>query len=98
MSLTITSKIKTLEGIEIENAYARVLVLDNFAGLQLDSAMQVFLNEAAFLAGSEPLNLDIPNNTSSAYNRDMGTDILDLAHDAMIAKLAEQNIAATKNL
>ncbi len=98
MSLTITSKIKTLEGIEIENAYARVLVVDNFAGTTLDSAIQIFLNEATYLAGSQPLNTDIFNSTTTPYDRALGTDILDLAHDVMIARLAEQNITATKNL
>ena len=99
MSLTITSKLKTLEGIEVENSYARVLVVDNFAGVQIDAAMQVFLNEATYLAGSAPLNLDILNNTAAPYDRAAeGTDILDLAHDSLITALAQQGVTAVKNL
>ena len=98
MSLTITSKIKTVEGIELDNSYARVLVVDNFAGTQLDSAIQLYASEAAFLAGAQPLSTEIFTSVSTPYDRVLGTDILDLAHDAMIARLAEQNITATKNL
>tara|TARA_R110000765_G_scaffold346595_1_gene436724 strand:+ start:829 stop:1131 length:303 start_codon:yes stop_codon:yes gene_type:complete len=99
MALQINTPIKTAEGFEVSNAYARVLVIDNFRGLTLDSAIEAYVSEADFLAGAQQLSLNIAVSVNTPYDRStMSTDILDLAHDNMIAKLADQGIAATKLL
>ena len=98
MSLTITSTIETVEGFEVSNSYGRVAVVDQINGTYLDSQLTIFTNEQAFLDGKQPLNADVQGYTRNEYDRLMGTDILDLAHDNLIALLATQNVVATKNL
>ena len=99
MSLQINTPIKTAEGFEISNAYGRVLVIDNYQGKTLDSAIEIFVSKEEYLAGAQKLNLNIAIHVNTPYDRStMSTDILDVAHDSMIAKLADQGIAATKVL
>ena len=98
MSLQITTTITTIEGIELSSAYARVLVVDNFTGTKLDSAIQLYASKEAFLAEKQPLSTEIISSVSTPYDRQLGTDILDLAHDAMIVRLAEQGITSVKSL
>ena len=98
MSLTLTSKIKTAEGIELENTYARVLVIDNINGNKLDCALKLYASKEAYENGLQPLKVDFKEYVSNPYDRSLGVDILNLAHDNLIQHLAEQNITATKNL
>jgi hypothetical protein len=99
MALQINTPIKTAEGFEVSNAYARVLVIDNFQGLTLDSVIEAFVSKEEYLAGAQKLNLNIVIHSNTPYDRStMSTDILDVAHDSMIAKLADQGISATKLL
>ena len=100
MSLTITSTITTVEGFEVSNAYARVAVIDQAKGTELEQMVEVYSTEQAFLDGKTQLSIEgLVNFSKAPYDRAaQGTDILDLAHDAMIAALALQNITATKNL
>ena len=98
MSLTITTPIKTIEGFELPTSYARVAVADQIAGELLQCQASIFASEEAFTNGANQVNALVEAYVAAPYDRLMGTDILDLAHDALIAKLAEQNITATKNL
>ena len=98
MSLTITTPIKTVEGFELPTSYARVAVADQIAGEQLQCQASIFASEEAFTNQSNQVNALVDTFMAIPYDREMGTDILALAHDALIAKLAEQNITATKNL
>ena len=99
MALTITSTITTVEGIELAGAYGRVAVIDAFTGEAIEEYVNLYSSEAAFLAGAQPLNVAYTTKLTSAYDRTSETtDILDLAHDHLIAELAEQGVTATKNL
>ena len=100
MSLQITTRIQTVEGIIIENAYGRVAVVDNFDGTNLQAQVNIYASEDSFLNGSEPLRLDGINVFSNApYQRTPQTvDILDIAHNDLLAVLSSQGIEATKNL
>ena len=100
MSLTITSKIETNEGLVVENAHVRVAVVDNIYGNIVEGRIEVFANEFAFKDNKSPIYSNLINNGFSfGYDRTgMGGDILDLAHDYLVSSLAEQNIVAVKNL
>lgn len=100
MSLLINTPIITIEGIEITNAYGRVAVVDSFDGTNLQSQVNFYTTEAAFLAGSDALRTSGINQFSNkAYTRTPErVDILNIAHDDLIAVLASQSISATKQL
>lgn len=99
MALTINTTITTQEGIEISNTYGRVSVADQKWGKSLQCGLDIYASEAAFLAGLESLNLPSLAYAEVAYDRTTeSTDILDVAHDALIAQLAAVGIDATKNL
>ena len=99
MSLTITSTIKTNEGFEITNAYGRVAVVDAFTGTSIEEYCNLYLSEAEYLNGAQPLNVPYDLKLTSAYDRTvLTTDILDLAHDHLIAELAKEGVVAIKNL
>jgi hypothetical protein len=99
MSLTITSQIKTLEGITLEGAYGRVAVVDQFAGIRLQAQVDLYVSEEAFLEGANALHVAIDSISVQPYDRTgMGSDILNIGHDNLIGLLASQGISATKNL
>ena len=99
MSLTITSQIKTLEGITLEGAYGRVAVVDQFTGTTLQSQVDLYASESAFLEGANALHVAIASISVEPYDRTaMGSDILSIGHDNLILLLASQGISATKNL
>ena len=99
MSLTITSPVRTLEGIFIASAYGRVAVVDQFLGETLQAQVELYASEEAFLEGANALHIAIASISVLPYNRaGMGSDILNIGHDNLIGLLAEQGISATKNL
>lgn len=99
MALTITSTITTKDGIELTGAYGRVGVADNYTGERLEQVVELFSSESAFLAGAFAIRPNFSVHISSAYDRATdGTDVLDLAHDNLIAHLADQGISAEKSL
>ena len=99
MALQLETTITTIQGFEVENAYGRVLALDNFNGIDINSAITIYVSKDAYTNGAQPLDIEIVNNTSSPYNRDVdGSDILSLAHDYLIQLLADQGITAVKLL
>ena len=99
MALQFTTDIKTPQGIVISNAYGRVAAADQISGAKVDGLVEVFVNETEYLAGAQAINVPFRKTASVAYDRTTdGTDVLDIAHDALIAALAEQGITATKSL
>jgi hypothetical protein len=100
MSLTITTQIETNDGFAIENAYGRVAVVDNIYGTDLNGKLELFVSLEAFEAGKQPFYSEaVPSGFTFPYERTAETvDILDIAHDYLIAELAVKRIVATKNL
>jgi len=100
MSLQLTTTIITVEGIEIPSAFGRVAVVDNFDGTSLQAQVNLYATEAAFEGGADPLRTDGINVFSNtAYTRTPErVDILNIAHDDLIAVLLAQGISSTKML
>lgn len=99
MALQLNTPVTTKEGFEVANAYGRVGVADNIEGTTLQAIVEFYASEAAFTNGASPLKLNLENVSVEAYDRAAdGTDVLDLAHDRLIAKLGDQGISATKVL
>jgi len=99
MALTINTTITTPEGLEITNAYGRVSVADNKFGATLQCLLDIYASETSFTNGKEAFNMPALAFVEINYDRTVnGVDILDLAHDALIAKLAAVGISATKVL
>ena len=99
MSLNITTKIESLDGWELPTSYGRVAVGDDVAGTSLQSILVIYKDEASFVAGKNGINTNLKLTDVTPYHRDIdGSDILDLAHDRLIALLTSQGITATKQL
>tara|TARA_R110000803_G_C11805807_1_gene300002 strand:- start:50 stop:358 length:309 start_codon:yes stop_codon:yes gene_type:complete len=101
MSLIIKSVIKSKSGFQVSNAYARVSVSDRFEGTALNTMINTYVSKSEYEAGAQPLGLDLEltANIVNSYDRNsMSSDILDVAHDNMIAYLASINIEAVKDL
>ena len=100
MALQIQTTLKTPQGIEVENAYGRVAVQNGFTGDNLQAAVNIYISEAAFLAGDQPIQVyDLNLGVTAPYVYEPDTqNILDIAHDLLITSLGEQEIVATKSL
>lgn len=100
MALQFQTPITTVQGFQVDNAYGRVSVVDNPAGTQLQASVELFVNETLYLGGALPLQTaGLEDFSLAPYNRDVdGVDILDLAHDNLIAALATQGVVAVKLL
>ena len=99
MSLNITSEITTKDGFVLPTSYARVAVYDNVEGTNLNSSLNIYKDEAAFLAGDRPVNVKLFLTNNDPYDRDVdGVDILDIAHDRMMDTLSTQGVRSEKNL
>jgi hypothetical protein len=99
MSLNITSEITTQDGFVLPTSYGRVSVFDNTDGATLNSSVLIYKDEAAFLAGADAVKTGMSLNNVEPYNRDVdGVDILDLAHDRIMAKLSTYGVRSEKNL
>ena len=100
MALQFQTPITLENGITLASAYGRVTAQDEYMGTMLQAYVELFVSEEAFTAGAKGIQTGVFNPYASvAYDRStMGVDILDLAHDALVASLAAQNITATKNL
>ena len=94
-----TTTITLPSGIEVAGAYGRVSAVDQATGTQVDALVDIYTSETAFETGLAPIEVGFNRTASVAYDRaTMGTDILDLGHDALIAGLAKIGITATKSL
>lgn len=99
MALTISTQLTTVDGFVMTESYGRVAVANDYDGKLVQAALAVFPDQATFDAGAQPVKLNLQLNDIKQYDYDTDEkDILDLAHDIMIAKLAEQGVTATKNL
>ena len=99
MSLQITTPIATLEGIVVENAYGRVAVVDQFTGTSLQSQVQVYASEEAFVSGANALQVALNDISIQPYDRNVqGTDILAIGHQDLQLLLASQGVESTINL
>ena len=100
MALNITSTFKTRDGFEVSTGYGRVSVLNPMQGTDIQARVDIFASESSYEAKNYPVEiLNLQNQVVFQYDYATDSkDILDLAHDALIAKLAEQGIIATKNL
>jgi len=100
MALQFQTTINTVQGFEVENAYGRVSVVDNPTGTQIQASVELFVSETLYLGGALPLQTSgLQTFSLEAYNRAVdGVDILDIAHDNLIAGLAAQGVVAVKML
>lgn len=100
MSLQITTTLVTPEGFEITNAYGRVAVQNSYAGDNIQAGVQLFKDEASFVAGDQPFQVTGLNTGATApYIYEPATEnILDIAHDLLIGTLAAQEVVAVKML
>lgn len=100
MALIIETVLELNNGFSISNPYGRISATDNANGNSIDATMLVYLDKNAFESGKKYiLPTGLPEYINIPYNRLVdGVDILNIAHDAFIAKLAEQGIIATKDL
>ena len=99
MALTFNTQLTTPQGIQIDNAYGRVSVLDDKTGTTVQAGLAIYASEAAFLAGAEEIGFPNLGFASAPYDRATdGIDILDIAHDLLVSELAKVGISVTKNL
>ena len=99
MALNFTTQIELADGITVDNAYGRVSAVDQASGTFVDGIVDIYINEAAFIAKKQPINVGFNRTARTPYDRATdGTDVLDIAHDALITVLATQGITATKSL
>lgn len=100
MALLFDTSIELGGGVTIDNAYGRVTAVDAQKGDQVMGTVHVYATEQAFLDGKDALGaLPFRDSAWAPYDRtSQGVDILDLAHDALIAGLAQQGYTATKAL
>ena len=99
MALQFTTDIQTLDGFTVANAYGRVTAKDSYEGGFVSGHVMIFASEAAFLADARPVKTALIQDCGVAYDRTTdGVDILNIAHEGLIAELAKQGIAATKQL
>ena len=99
MALQFTTDIQTRDGFTVANAYGRVAVGDSYTGTEVSGHVDIYVTSQAFEDGVRPVKTAFIQDSIVPYNRDTdGTDILNIAHDALIAQLAIQGIVATKVL
>jgi len=102
MALLFQSPITLSTGIVVDNAYGRVAAVDQTTGTAIDAIVDIYVSEASYLSGNRPMDVSFNRTATMAYDRNtMGVDVLDLAHDALIATLAalpSGAIVATKSL
>lgn len=100
MALQFQTTINTVQGFEVENAYGRVSVVDNPTGTQIQASVDLFVSETLYLGGALPLQTSgLQTFSLEAYDRAVdGVDILDIAHNNLIAGLAAQGVVAVKML
>ena len=99
MALIITTNLTTPQGFEMTDAYVRVTAQDEAAGNAVTAIMNIYPNEQAFLDGKDPVLFPNLAYASLPYNRETdGVDVLNFAHDGLIAELAKVGITAVKSL
>ena len=96
MSLKITTTFETTSGLEITEAYGRVTAVDQAQGVSLLAILEVYKSETDFISGKQAIGqLPFPIQSTLPYNRAVdGVDILDKAHEDLIALLSASGITA----
>jgi hypothetical protein len=100
MALNISTTLKTTDGFSLENSYGRVGVSNDVDGNMVVARVLIYASAEAFDNGDKPVRiagLELTEVKAYDYAKDK-KNILDLAHDMMITKLADQEVIATKNL
>jgi hypothetical protein len=96
MALIFNTPIELSTGITVADAYGRVAAVDQIAGTQVDAIVDIFISEAAYLAGKESIQVSFNRTAATPYNRDVdGTDILSIGHTALQTVLATQGYTTT---
>lgn len=109
MALNITSPIHTFQGITLNQSYARIEVKDGQGGHDFEATIYIYPSKEVYQSGAEPLGVKKLNDYSmlypldtwlrQPYNREVdGGDLLALAHQAFVSKLAEHGIVAEISL
>ena len=99
MALNFTTQIELADGLIVDNAYGRVSAVDQASGTHIDGIVDIYISEDAFIANKQPINVSFNRTARTPYDRATdGTDILDIAHNALVTVLATQGITATKAL
>ena len=99
MALIFNTPIELPTGITVADAYGRVAAVDQSAGIQVDAIVDIYISEAAYIAGKQPLTVSFNRTAMTPYNRDVdGTDILMIGHDALQTVLATEGYNTTKLL
>lgn len=99
MALHFKTDIQTRDGFTVSNAYGRVGADDSFTGTHINGHVEIYVSEQAFIDGLRPVKTTLIQDCYEPYNREIdGTDILNIAHNALIVNLAKQNIIAEKEL
>lgn len=99
MALQFTTNIELETGLVITNGYGRVSAVDQADGKHIDAVVDIYVSEQAWMDGKQSISVRFNRTARRPYDRGTdGTDILDLAHDALITVLSTQGITATKEL
>ena len=99
MALQFNTSIELPTGIAVANAYGRVAAVDQSAGTQVDAIVDIYISEAAYIAGKEAITVSFNRTAATPYNRDVdGTDILNIGHEALMTVLATEGYTTTKLL
>tara|TARA_R110001632_G_scaffold188536_2_gene309029 strand:- start:9 stop:311 length:303 start_codon:yes stop_codon:yes gene_type:complete len=99
MALIFNTPIELPTGLTVADAYGRVAAVDQMAGTQVDAIVDIYVSEAAYLAGKEALTVSFNRTAGIPYNRDVdGTDILNIGHQALMTVLATEGYTTTKVL
>ncbi len=69
MALNFTTQLELASGITVDNAYGRVAAVDQTAGTSVEAIVDIYISEAAYLAGKEPLQVSFDRTARTSYNR-----------------------------
>ena len=99
MALLFNTPIELPTGITVSDAYGRVAAVDQSAGIQVDAIVDIYISEAAYLAGKEPISVSFNRTAAKPYNREVdGTDILMIGHSALQTVMATEGYTTTISL
>jgi len=96
MALNITSTLSTKEGIQISNAYVRVVSQDGPSGSHIGIVLETYATESAFNNGLAPIEVtQFEDVFASDYDRATdGVDTLAYAHEKAVEYLQSKGVTA----
>jgi len=99
MGLLITNELPLSNGFIITEGYVRVSVVENLEGTMIGCTGTLYKDKICFGLPTSPIEGTCSLLKYRDYDRLVdGSDILGLAHDALIEHLLEQGIVAVKEL